>query len=66
MAIGNDVRAGHVVGGGMLGRVCERSEETWTADAKRVRSQSPHSTEAARAVRGAESKTGLREGWAGR
>ena len=57
----SDVQAAHVVGDGTTGRCGAVSGETCTVG-ELCRSQSLHSTEAAKAARGAESKAAPREG----
>src|SRR5215472_10345430 len=59
---GSDVQAAHVVGDGTTGRCGEVSGETCAGSGERRRSQSLHSTEAAKVARGAESKAAPREG----
>jgi len=56
------IRQPNVVGGGTIGRCGAVSGETCAVGGERRRSQSLHGTEAAKAARGAESKTVPREG----
>src|SRR4029450_14112479 len=55
-------RQPNVVGDGTTGRCGEVSRETCAVGGERRRSQSLHSTEAAKVARGAESKAAPREG----